>query len=150
MITRERSGREIELRSFTLNDMRPYGWTDSVGGGYGSEGDMRGIPAINRAARLRAEAVGKLQLKCYSGDGVDRRERPLVWQAQLFAGAPNEYQTRFGFWDTIEESMAYRNNAYIWKNIDPMTGRVIEWYALHPNQVTCKPDKRYEVNVTTG
>lgn len=150
MITRVRGGQEIELRSFALTDMARYGWNDMRSGGAIGEGDLRGIPAINRAARMRAEAVASLDLCCWSGDGAERVKREGVWQAQLFYSRPNEWQTRFGFWDTVEESLAYRNNAYIWKNTDPQTRRVIDWYALHPNQVSCRSDGRFDVVVTDG
>lgn len=150
MITRVMGGQEVELRSFALTDMARYGWNDMRMGGQVGEGDMRGIPAINRAARLRAEAIASLRLCCWSDNGPERVKRDTVWQAQLFNGPANEYQTRFGFWDTVEESMAYRNNAYIWKNVDPFTQKVIDWYALHPNQVSCKSNGMYEVNVADG
>jgi len=152
VITRIRGGQEIELRAFALTDMARYGWNDMRGVGPASEGDMRGIPAINRAARMRAEAIASLRLCCWSGYGQDRvkREGPGIWQSQLFSRPANEWQTRFEFWDTVEESMAYRNNAYIWKNTDPATDRVIEWYALHPNQVSCQSNGKYEITITDG
>ena len=149
MITRLRSGREMELRAFSLNDMRRYGWSDSLGMSGLGEKEMRGVPAIHRAARIRSEALASLDLKCYSGEGADRMERPNVPPAVLFAGTPNEYQTRFGFWETVGESLAYRNKAAIWKTVDPISGRVLEWYALHPDQVECKGDS-YRVTVRDG
>lgn len=150
MITRLRSGNEIQYRAFTLSDMTRYGWTDSLSFNPLGERELRGIPAINRAARLRSEAVAGLRLYCWSGE----RERPLrrssVWQAKLFDQEEyNEYQTRFCFWETVEESLAYRNKASIWKNLDPISGQVIEMFALHPDQVICKPDY-YEVRVMGG
>jgi HK97 family phage portal protein len=101
---------------------------------------------------MRAEAIASLRLCCWSGMGEERvmRDGPGIWQAQLFMKPANDWQTRFNFWDTVEESLAYRNNAYIWKNVDPATDRVIEWYALHPNQVSCKSDGTYEVQVADG
>jgi HK97 family phage portal protein len=63
-------------------------------------------------------------------------------------------QTRFTFWETVEESMAWRNNAYIWNNVDPVSGRVVEWWALHPDQVTPQYDGSggivYRVEVAPG
>jgi phage portal protein BeeE len=53
----------------------------------------------------------------------------------LLAGQPNDQQTSYDFKETIEESISFRGNAYIWKNKDPQTGRVVELYALHPDQV---------------
>lgn len=151
MITRLRGGRELELRSFALTDMIRWGYdglrnaTPAV-----SESQVRGIPAIARAARMRAEALASLRLRCWTGRGTDRRPNDTVWQAKLFAGAPNEYCSRFETWETVGESLAYRNNAYIWKLVDPVTGRVLELHALHPDQVRCRPEHRYEVDVREG
>ena len=148
MIVRTRGGRQIELRSFSLGSQARYGFSDlRTTSAYFSESAVRGIPAINRAARIRAEALGALRLCCW-------RDQPLpvkvtnVWQARLFADEPNEWQTRFGFWETVGESLAYRGNAYIWKNTDPQTERVVSMFCLHPDQVF--PDARsrtYEVRV---
>ena len=140
------------MRAFALTDMVKWGYDRLRGvAPYITEGDMRGIPAIHRAARLRAEAIASLRLRCFSGEGVDKRRRDSVWQAQLFASEqPNYYQTRFGFWETVEESLAYRNNAYIWKNTDPLTMRVIELWALHPDQVDCLGAGSYRVKIQDG
>lgn len=150
MITRLRSGVPFEQRAFALSDMTKYGWTDSLTFNPIGEGDLRGIPAIHRAAEIRSQAVANLELCCYSGDGPEREQRPNVPQAQLFKQARyNDYQTRFVFWETVGESLAYRNKAFIWKNLDPLSGRVIEWYALHPDQVACKGDS-FTVEVRGG
>ena len=151
MITRLRGHGDVELRSFALTDMIRYGWNDlrSVTSGY-SETETRGVPAIHRAARLRAEAIATLKLRCWQGDGPDRTRVDGAWQAKLFNGPANEYQTRFGFWETVGESLAYRGNAYAWKLVDPMNGRVSDLYALHPDQVKMTGPGRYQVTVRTG
>jgi HK97 family phage portal protein len=106
---------------------------------------------MNRAARMAAEAVASLRLNQYRGRGPMREQVDTVWQARLFsADAYNEYQTRFAFWETVAESLKYRGNAYVWKNADPSTGRVVELCALHPDQVTCMSDGTYRVEVTIG
>lgn len=149
MIVRTRNRGQIELRAFALTDALRYGYDglrnfqQTV-----SEASARGLPALHRAARLRAETLGTLELCCYSGDGPDRVERDQVWQSQLFHGPANEYQTRFGFWETVGESLAWRGNSYIWKNIDPLSNRIIDWWALHPDQVLCHGPGRYTVTVT--
>jgi HK97 family phage portal protein len=143
VVTRTR-GRDVNIqaRAFALSDMVRWGYSGlrnikpNVG-----EKHAKGIPALNRAARLRADAVAKLHLYCWKGDGPTRERIDTVWQARLFRNGPqptatNPCQTRFSFWSTVEESLAWRNNAYIWKNVDPATGRVVEWWALHPDQVT--------------
>jgi HK97 family phage portal protein len=151
MILNVRGRGQIEYFSFALTDMLRYGYTGLRGlSGTVGEDAIRGIPAINRAARIRAEAIASLRLRCWQGEGPDKKRQDQTWQGKLFSGAPNEWQTRFGFWDTVGESLAYRGNAYIWKYVDPMSLRVTEWYALHPDQVACKGGGRYEVTISEG
>lgn len=152
MIIRTRNQGNLELRSFSLSDMTRWGYDGlrNFGAGAVSQKSAHGIPALYRAARLRSEALGVLRLRCWSGDGAQRTRRDTVWQAGLFAGPANEYQSRFVFWETVGESLAWRNNAYVWMNEDPITGRVVDWYALHPDQVVCKGPDSYQVTVTDG
>lgn len=151
MIVRTRGG-EVERRSFSLTDMAPYGWSDARSTNFSwqqaTNRTVRTIPAINRAVRIRAEAIASLRLCCYRGYGVEKEQVDTVWQAALFdAPRQNEYQTRFAFWETIEESLSYRAKAYIWKNVDPASGRIVEWFALHPDQVQCEGGDEFTVQV---
>lgn len=143
MITRSR-GRDLSVqnRAFALTDMVRWGYSGlrNIKPGVG-EKQAKGIPALHRAVRLRAEAVAGLKLYTWKGDGPTRERIDTVWQSRLFKNGPqptatNPVQTRFSFWETIEESLAWRGNGYIWKNIDPSSGRIVEWWALHPDQVT--------------
>lgn len=141
---------QIELRSFALTDMVRWGYnglrnlTPQIG-----EREMRGIPALHRAFRLRAEALAQLGLYCWRGEGATRQRIDTVWQAKLFSRPqPNPQQTQFTFWETAEESLCYRGNAYIWKNV--AGGRVVEWYALHPDQVKIEKDDSYTIQVAPG
>lgn len=152
MIIRTRNQGTVELRSaFALTDMVRWGYqglrniTTQVG-----EKEMRGIPAINRGARLRAEAVASLCLYCWRGEGVERRRVDTTWQARLFAKKPNGQQTRFEFWETVEESLSYRGNGYAWLGYDRTSKQVAEWYALHPDQVKVNADGSFEVVVAPG
>lgn len=150
MIIRTKGGRDLELySSFALTDMARYGYQGlrSLTARFG-EREMRGIPAIHRAARMRAEAVAQLRLYCWRGEGPTRDRIDTPWQAKLFRGNPNPVQTRFGFWETVEESLSYRGNAYIWKTV--AGGRIGEWWALHPDQVEAKEGGSYAVTVATG
>jgi HK97 family phage portal protein len=151
MIISTRNRGQVELRNLGLLDLIPYGMGGNLREVTGtqavSDRSAHGIPALHRAARLRAEALASLKLKCWSGTGPDRVHQEGSWQDKFFAGRANEDQTRFGFWETIGESLAWRNNAYIWKNVDPLTGRPVDWYALHPDQVLCDDDG-YTVTVT--
>jgi HK97 family phage portal protein len=151
MILNLRGGQRVEYYSFALTDMLRYGYSGLRGiTGEVGEQAIRGIPAINRAARIRAEAIASLRLRCWQGEGPDRKRQDKTWQGKLFSDAPNEWQTRFDFWETVGESLAYRGNAYIWKLTDPDSYRVIAWYALHPDQVACKGPGRYEITINTG
>ena len=68
MILTLRGGSQVEYYSFALTDMLRYGYT-GLRGVTGSLGEdaVRGIPAINRAARIRAEALASLKLRCWKG-----------------------------------------------------------------------------------
>jgi HK97 family phage portal protein len=149
VILTRRNGGNFEVRTgFALTDMVQWGYQGlrnirpQVG-----EREARGIPALHRAARLRAEQVASLGLYCWRGDGPTRERIDTVWQARLFKNGPqpnqtNPVQTKFSFWETIEESLAWRNNAYIWKNTDPSTRRITDWWALHPDQVSPHYDRK--------
>lgn len=151
MITRIRGRGELELRSFSLTDMVKWGYDGLRNvGASPSPKSVRGVPAIHRAARIKAEALAGLRLRCWRGDGPDRERADNVWQAKLFERPANPYQSRYHFWESVGESLAYRNNAYIWKLLDPEAMQVIEWYALHPDQVSCKGPDEYEVRTGGG
>lgn len=112
-----------------------------------------GVPAVLAAIRRAAQGVAVLNLCVYRGQGLERRQVTTVWQSRLLASQPNEQQTSFDFKETVEESLSYRGNAYIWKNKDPQTGRVVELYALHPDQVFVNilaTSKIYNVGVAPG
>lgn len=157
MIIATREGRAVETRAFALTDMVRWGYSGlrnlqtQVG-----DREARGIPALHRAARLRAEAVASLKLCCWRGEGADRLRVDTVWQARLFSNGSrsdqtNDVQTRFAFWETVEESLSWFENAYIWKNT--VDGRIVDWWALHPAQVLPKFEGTktwYEVQVSPG
>lgn len=141
-------------------EQRSAGWTgfspalaraETIGGGVVvSAASVRGVPAYGQAVRIASEAVARLQLGVWTGRGVDREKVTGDWRAELFDSAPNDQQTRFGFWEAVEESLTCRGNAFIWKTLDDL-GRVREWWALHPDQV--HPESRggrvqYRVHLT--
>ena len=149
MIVRARGGHDVELYSFSLTDMVRWGYTGLRGmTPHFGEKEMRGIPAIARAARMRSEAVAGLQLGAWRGENIDRQRATAAWQDRLFRGEPNPIQTRFGFWEAVEEALSYRGNGFIWKNTSG--GKVVEWWALHPDQVDAKDDGSYTVLVAPG
>lgn len=152
MKTRNRGEVEFRATSFALSDMTRYGYTGlrNIGPAV-SEDAAKGLPALYRAARLRSEAIATLRLCCWRGYGPDREKvTQNVWQALLFGkDRYNDYQTRFAFWEAVEESLAWRNVANIFKLTDPLNGRVVELWALHPDQVK-STDDGYEVTVMQG
>ena len=142
MIVRSRGG-SIQLRdSNSLSALVGHASTSSVDRMNMSAGmsvtsySVKGIPAINLAVRVAAEAIANLDLCVWSGDDFNRKRITSSWQAKLLAN-PNDQQTPYDFRQTIEESLSYRGNAYIWKLKDPRTQRVAALYALHPDQLRC-------------
>ena len=129
-----RSAPEAEHRSAnpfaSVGERAPMpGW-----GGMVSNEDAMSVPAINQAVRLAAQGVARLELAAYTGEGLERRRQDRGWQTLLLA-RPNERQSGFQFLEVIEESLTARGNAFVWKNVDRASGRVVEAWALHPDQV---------------
>lgn len=116
--------------------------------------DVAGIPAFAAAVRIKSQAIASTSLGVWRGEGADRVRVTSAWQAKLFGASPNPVQTTFGFWEAVGESLAYRGNAYVWLNQDPATGRVVEWWVLHPDQVmvgqTSSGRPVYKVRVQSG
>jgi HK97 family phage portal protein len=150
---------ELRLGSFALTDMVQWGYNGlrNIKANTGEQ-QARGIPALSRAAQLRATEIAKLDLCCYRGKGPEKEKVESVWQARLFSNGPqatatNPVQSKFTFWETAEESLAWRGNAFIWKNF--AAGRVTSWYALHPDQVKPHYDNSakkvvYDITVAEG
>jgi hypothetical protein len=150
LITRLKGGQPLDMRAFALTDMIQWGYTALRGAQVTvSQANAHGIPALYRAARLKAEAIAILDLCCWSGYGAERQRRDNVPQAKLFQQVPNDQQSKFTFWETIGESLAWRNLASIWMNTDP-AGRVLEWYALHPDQVMRNRQGGWTIEVRSG
>lgn len=95
---------------------------------------VAGLPAVHAAVTLAAEAVAGLPMRVWRGELPMRERVTNVWQYQLLRGSPNPVQSAFMFWETVQASLDFRNNAYIWKSKDEH-GRVIMLWALHPDQV---------------
>lgn len=158
ILTKTRNGQQVELYSFALTDMARWGFNGLRGTASTMVGerDAKGLPALQRAVRLRAEAIAVLELACWKGSGPIKTRVDTVWQARLFRNGPqvnatNSTQTKFDFWETVETSLCWRGNAYIWLNTD--SGRVTDWWALHPDQVTARFEHGrvvYDVQVADG
>ena len=100
-----------------------------------SERGVRGIPAFGRAAELKAKEIASLEMGVWRGDLPYRERAAGTWQGRLFRGRPNAQQTSVDFKQTIGTSLVFRSNAYVLLMSDPATGRVVEMWALHPDQV---------------
>lgn len=155
MILRTRDGGDVEYRSsgFSLTQMVRWGYMGlrNVPGGMAQK-TVAGVPALSRAVRIRSEAVATLQLRVWRGERSPLRQRAdQTWQSQFFQQERyNDQQTRFEFWETIEESVAWRGNAWAWKVKDPSSGRLLSWYALHPDQVVPAENDQWVVTVADG
>lgn len=95
---------------------------------------VSGIPAMHAAVTFAAEAVACLPMKVWRGEGPIKERITTTWQARLFRGTPNPLQNWFIFWETVQGSLDYRGNAYIWK-VKNDKAQVTELWALHPDQV---------------
>lgn len=110
------------------------------------------VPAVYAAIRRASQAVAELDLCVWRGRAPMLSKVSNTWQSRFFAGQPNEQQTRYEFFAAIEESRSYRGNAFVWKVKDER-GRVLEAYALHPDQVLplyFQKGRRYLIAVYPG
>lgn len=149
------SGWRREKRAAKLSGMAPPPWSEASAFNAGvavSPGTVAGIPAVGAAVRRAAEAVGLLELGAWTGDRNNPKRVTSGWRARLLRDQPNDQQTRFTFLETVEESLTFRGNAFIWLNRDPQSGYIVEWFALHPDQVmvtfNARHGKRYQVAVS--
>lgn len=137
MIVQTRGGGEREFR-FSLSDMAASGWVprsvSGVGGVAVTADAVRGVTAYKRAVEVFSGAVASMPVRMFT-DSSPRRPVLGSRLARFLSQQPNEQQTRFGFWETLAESLKYRGNAFAWINRDPATDVPVEWYALHPDQV---------------
>ncbi|MBT9156677.1 MAG: hypothetical protein DDT37_01665 [Firmicutes bacterium] len=96
---------------------------------------VAGIPAVHAAVTFAAESVASLPMRIWRGEGPARERVTGAWQSRLFRGSPNPVQDTFNFWETVQSSLDFRSNAYIWKSKDT-TGKTVRLWALHPDQVS--------------
>lgn len=96
---------------------------------------VRGIPAVQSAVELAADAVAQLGTAVWHGDGpIPEPASPAAWQSRLFRGSPSTVQDAFEFWHTASASLDHRNIAYLWKS-KTSKGQVHSLTALHPDQI---------------
>lgn len=95
---------------------------------------VTGIPAVHAAVEAAAEAVAQLTMGVWTGSRRSPTPADTSWQAAHFALKPNPQQDEFRFWHTLEASLDYRNNGYVWKT-KGTKGQLLTRTALHPDQV---------------
>lgn len=149
---RAREQRDVEQRAAGMIDFAApplvAGLASDAGVTVTSKNAM-GVPAMLAAVKRAAEQVAELEFGVWRGQPPMTTRVTSTWQARFFASTqPNDQQTWFEFFSTIEESVSFRGNAFIWKN--KLNGRVVEAYALHPDQVLplyYKEGRQYLVGV---
>ncbi len=105
---------------------------------------VAGIPAVHAAVTFAAESVASLPMRIWQGEGPTKQRVAGAWQSRLFRGSPNPVQDAFSFWETVQSSLDFRSNAYIWKT-KADNGWVVQMWALHPDQVSPSSDGTYDV-----
>ncbi len=132
MILATRTG-DVNYRS-TMDQLIVSRHASNTGGVSVNPKAVSGIPAVHAAVTFASEAVAVLPMRVWRGDDPIKERVNGTWQARVFREAPNPLQSSFLFWEIVQASLDYRNNAYIWKTKDA-NGRVSMIWALHPDQV---------------
>jgi HK97 family phage portal protein len=101
-------------------------------GEYATNATAPSVPAFYAAAEIAAEAVAQLKMRVWRDATPARVPVTDVWQYRLLKLSPGP-QDHFTFWHTLELSLEYRNNTYVWKT--KAGGKVVALTALHPDQV---------------
>ena len=140
MILRARGGGNVALRDVSLAGLADARSGTSYAGMVPvTPRAAGGLPAWDAAIRIASQAVAVLDMVVWRGERPARMRVSSTWQARLFTGAPNRDQTWFEVWETVEASLTARRNAFLWRNVD--AGRVVEMWALHPDQVRVVRDR---------
>lgn len=94
------------------------------------------VSAVWACVRLISQTVASLPLVVYRKTEKGRELAPDHWFAQLMAGKPNQYQTRYEFWEHQVANLALHGNLYAKKG--ERAGRVISLLPMNPLQVETK------------
>lgn len=94
------------------------------------------VTAVWACINLYARTFASLPLKVYRKTPQGRVEDPDHWFAKLMRGQPNQYQTRFEFWEHQIANIVLHGNLYAKKGM--RAGRVISLLPLNPLQVETK------------
>ena len=94
------------------------------------------VSAVWACVRLLSQTVASLPVLVYKKTPAGRELAPDHWFAQLMAGKPNQYQTRYEFWEHQVANLALHGNLYAKKGM--RAGRVISLLPLNPLQTETK------------
>jgi HK97 family phage portal protein len=112
--------------------------TGPAGYGYAASVDVtedtaRQVGAVWACIRLISQSVASLPIVVYRKTATGRVEDPNHWFAILMRGKPNQYQTRFEFWEHQIANLALHGNLYARKGV--IGGQVRSLLPLNPLQV---------------
>lgn len=93
------------------------------------------VSAVWACVRLLSQTVASLPLVVYRKTGKGRELAPDHWFVRLME-RPNQYQTRYEFWEHQVANLALHGNLYARKG--ERAGRVISLLPLNPLQVETK------------
>lgn len=109
-------------------------------GGYGysaascvTEETALQVSAVWACVRLISQTVASLPIVVYRRTPSGRELAPDHWFALLMAGKPNQYQTRYEFWEHQVANLALHGNLYAKKT--ERAGRIVGLLPLNPLQV---------------
>ena len=94
------------------------------------------LSAVWACVRLISQTVASLPLVVYRKTDKGREVDNGHWFAQLMAGKPNAYQTRYEFWEHQIGNLALHGNLYARKEV--LAGKVRSLMPLNPLQVETK------------
>lgn len=94
------------------------------------------VSAVWACIRLISQTVASLPLIVYRKTDKGREVAPDHWFAKLMAGKPNQYQTRYEFWEHQIANLALHGNFYNRKTV--IGGKVRSLMPLNPLQVETK------------
>lgn len=94
------------------------------------------VSAVWACVRLISQTVASLPLLVYRKTPTGRELAPDHWFARLMAGKPNQYQTRYEFWEHQIANLALHGNFYAKKT--ELAGQIRSLLPLNPLQTETK------------
>lgn len=94
------------------------------------------VSAVWACIRLLSQTVASLPLLVYRKTDKGRELAPDHWFAQLMENGPNQYQTRYEFWEHQVANLALHGNFYNKKAV--LAGKIRSLLPLNPLQTETK------------